>query len=59
MEKGHEKGSRELLLRQLEVRFGQINDRTRAKVNAAGRESLLKWAERLLTAERLADVFGG
>lgn len=58
LKKGQEKGSRELLLRQLEVRFGPIDDRTQAKVNAAGRELLLRWAERLLTAERLADVFG-
>jgi hypothetical protein len=45
-------------LRQLEVRFGLIDDRTRAKVNAAGRELPLRWAERLVMAERLADVFG-
>lgn len=59
LEQGLEKGSRELLLRQLEVRFGPIDDRTRAKVNAAGRDLLLKWAERVVMAERLADVFGG
>jgi Putative transposase, YhgA-like len=53
-----EQGHRELLLRQLEVRFGPIDDRTRARVLAARSASLLKWAERILTAERLADVFG-
>jgi len=50
--------SRELLLRMLEVKFGPIDDRTRARVLAARSASLLKWGERLVTAERLADVFG-
>ena len=61
MEKGRkegmEKGRRELLLHQLEIKFGQLDGRTRARVAAAGPERLLQWAERLLTAERLADVF--
>jgi hypothetical protein len=61
LEKGLEKGrqeSRDLLLRQLTVKFGPIDDRTRARVEAAGPQRLMKMAERLLTAERLADVFG-
>ena len=40
LKQGMENGSRELLLRQLEARFGPIDDRTQAKVNAAGRELL-------------------
>jgi hypothetical protein len=44
-------------LRQLTVKFGPIDDRTRARVEAAGPQRLMKMAERLLTAERLADVF--
>jgi flagellar biosynthesis/type III secretory pathway protein FliH len=59
--KGLEKGrqeSRDLLLRQLTVKFGPLDDRTRARVEAAGPQRLMKMAERLLTAERLADVFG-
>jgi flagellar biosynthesis/type III secretory pathway protein FliH len=59
LEKGLEKGRRELLLRQLEIKFGQVDDRTRAQINAAGPTLLLQWGERLLTAERLSDVFGG
>jgi hypothetical protein len=55
---GLEKGQRDLLLRQLTVKFGPIDDRTRARVEAAGPQRLVKMAERLLTAERLADVFG-
>jgi hypothetical protein len=62
LEQGLQKGrleSRELLLRQLEVKFGQIDGRTRTRVLAAGPQRLLKWGERLLAAERLADVFAG
>jgi flagellar biosynthesis/type III secretory pathway protein FliH len=59
LKQGLEKGRRELFLRQLEVKFGQIDDRTRARVDTARSKSLLRWAERVLTAERLADVFGG
>jgi predicted transposase YdaD len=59
LKQGLEQGRRELLLRQLEIKFGQIDDRTRAQVKAAGPVLLLQWGERLLTAERLADVFGG
>jgi hypothetical protein len=57
LEKGLEKGQRDLLLRQLTVKFGPVDDRTRARVEAAGSQRLMKMAERLLTAERLADVF--
>ena len=55
---GRQEGSRELLLRQLEIKFGQLEAPTRARVVAARPQSLMRWAERLLTAERLADVFG-
>jgi hypothetical protein len=51
------KGQRDLLLHQIEIKFGQLDERTRTRVSVAGSKRLLQWAERLLTAERLADVF--
>jgi len=54
LKKGLEEGRRELLLRQLELKFGEIDERIRSRVRAAGPERLLRWGERL---ERLADVF--
>ena len=57
LKQGLEDGLREVLLRQLEVKFGEIDDRARTRVRAAGPERLLRWAERLVTAERLTDVF--
>jgi len=57
LKEGRREG-RELLLRMLQIKFGQVDDRTRARILTARSESLLKWGERLVTAERLADVFG-
>jgi predicted transposase YdaD len=58
LEQGLDKGQRELLLHQLETKFGPLGARTRARVQAARSESLLRWAERLLTAKTLTEVFG-
>jgi len=57
-EKGREEGRRDVLLHLLEVKFGDLDDRTRAQVAAADPQHLMEWIERVLTAERLADVFG-
>ena len=54
---GLEEGRRDLLLRQLEVKFGPLDARTEARVRAAGPDRLLRWAERLITAAELGDVF--
>jgi predicted transposase YdaD len=50
-------GQRDLVLRLLETKFGAIDSRTRARVKVAQPKSLLRWGERLITAERLSDVF--
>ena len=57
VEKGMEKGQRELLLRQIQVKFGEVDSRTRSRIRAAGHRRLMEWAERLVNAERLSDVF--
>ena len=57
LEKGREEERRELLLRLLETKFGEIDARTRLRVRAAGPKRLLEWADRVVTAKRLADVF--
>ncbi len=62
LEKGLEQGRREgestILLRQLEGRFGPLDDHTRSRVAAADSQRLLEWGDRILTAERLENVFG-
>jgi hypothetical protein len=62
LEKGLEQGRREgestMLLRQLEGRFGAIDEHTRSRLAAADADRLLEWGDRILTASRLKDVFG-
>ena len=55
---GRRQGEAELLLRQLERRFGPLDPSTRSLVERAGSERLLEWGERFATAVTLADVFG-
>ncbi|HET9228308.1 MAG TPA: Rpn family recombination-promoting nuclease/putative transposase [Thermoanaerobaculia bacterium] len=61
-EKGRKEGRQEgeayLLLRQLEKKFGPLDEQTRARVLSARANRLLEWGERFVSAERLADVFG-
>jgi hypothetical protein len=55
--KSRNEGRRDLLLRLLEVKFGTVDALTRQRVLSAGPQLLLQWGERLVTAERLTDVF--
>jgi len=60
MEKGLQQGRLEgevaLLLRQLELRFGELDETSRTRVHRADAETLLLWGERVLTAASLAEV---
>ncbi len=57
-EDGRREGESRILLRLLESRFGPLDEHTLARVAAADAERLLDWSDRILTAERLEDVFG-
>ncbi len=50
-------GEAAVLLRQLEVKFGPLDDLVRARVRRASSERRLAWAARLLDSESLAEVF--
>ncbi|GIW93774.1 MAG: hypothetical protein KatS3mg110_1815 [Pirellulaceae bacterium] len=52
-------GERQVLLRQLQRRFGRLSRAARQRIQQADSPQLLVWAERLLTANNLADVFEG
>ncbi|HJX28736.1 MAG TPA: Rpn family recombination-promoting nuclease/putative transposase [Thermoanaerobaculia bacterium] len=54
---GLQKGEATLLLRLLKRKFGPIDPETRKRVHSADTKRLLAWGERVLTAERLEDVF--
>ena len=53
---GIEKGQAELLLRQLELRFGVLPDAVRDRVRDASAPELEAWAERVLTAASIDEV---
>jgi predicted transposase/invertase (TIGR01784 family) len=55
---GLKEGEASLLLRQLERKFGPLDAKTKARVRKASSERLLEWGDRILTAERLSQVFG-
>jgi hypothetical protein len=58
IQKGRQEGEAAVLLRQLERKFGRVDSKTRKRVQSADAERLLDWSERVLTADRLEDVFG-
>jgi predicted transposase YdaD len=54
---GRERGKAELLLRQLPLRFGPLTKELQARVGDAGSDALDLWAERVLSASSIEDVF--
>jgi hypothetical protein len=56
VQQGLQQGEARLLLRQLSQRFGELPDTARQAVEAADAETLLHWADRVLTARSLDEV---
>lgn len=60
MEQGIEQGIRQgeatLLLRLIALKFGEADDDVVRQIRAADTDTLLRWSERILTAETLADL---
>lgn len=57
--RGIEKGQREVLLRQLERRFGPLPPSVHERVEQAKSPELERWVDRVLTAATLAEVLDG
>lgn len=61
---GHEEGYKEgrqegealVLMRLIELKFGPPSEAVRAQINAADADTLLRWSERILTAQTLDEV---
>ncbi len=53
---GKAEGARRLLLRQLELKFGEVPRAERERVEQADEDQLLLWSERILTAESLSAL---
>ncbi|MBI4700761.1 MAG: DUF4351 domain-containing protein [Deltaproteobacteria bacterium] len=58
IERGLVAGRRDLLLRQLRRRFGDLPEKVVTRLTSASAEQLDGWGERFATAERLDEVFG-
>ena len=56
-EEGRKEGESTMLTKQLTRKFGPIAPDTRRRIADASSKQLLKWAERILTADRIEDVF--
>ena len=57
LQQGLQEGQAAMLTRLLEHQFGALAESHHAKLKSADPESLLRWAERLLTAKSLDEVF--
>ena len=57
IEKGIEKGERALLVKLLTLKFGALDDSYRTRLDSAPPALLEIWAERVLTATTIYDVF--
>ena len=58
IETGVQRGEARVLLALLKIRFGDLPDSVRRRVESADAESLLYWSTRVLTAQTLDEVFG-
>ena len=63
LEKGLEKGlvigEQKLLIRQITRRFGPLPDEIRQRIEQANIDQIEEWADRILDARSLADIFAG
>ncbi len=56
MKQGMKQGAAGVLLRQLDRRFGPLDDAIRANIATAEPELILEWSDRILDAQTLKDV---
>ena len=56
-EEGRQEGEARVVLRLLRLKFGPLAPEIEEQVRSADADRLLEWSERVLTAERLQDVF--
>lgn len=58
LQRGLQEGEARILLRQLRLKFGPLSPEVEERVLSTNEDRLAEWSERILTAERLEDVFG-
>ena len=57
-QEGRKEGEAAILLRQITLKFGTPSEVVRARIETADADTLLDWSARILTAERVDDIFG-
>ena len=57
-EEGRQEGEAMILLRQLQLKFGDVPEAVRRRIERADARTLLQWSERVLTAASLEQVIG-
>jgi hypothetical protein len=57
LEKGALKGTRDVLVRLLSQRFGELDAAVESRIANATAEELDRWTGRVIRAERIDDVF--
>ena len=55
LEEGRKEGQVNLLLKQLELKFGLLSDKVRSRIHDADDEKFSIWGERILTAQTLLE----
>ena len=55
--RGRREGQATVLLRQAKTKFGALDDLTRRRIESADEDTLLRIADRILTAQSPADLF--
>jgi len=56
-EQGREQGQLRLLVRQIRLKFGPLAPELEARIEAADSVQIELWAERILTAHSLEEMF--
>ena len=46
-----------MILQQLEMKFGDLPEHIRKRIQVADNDMLTKWGKRVLTAEKIDDIF--
>ena len=55
-QEGRQEGEALILQRQMRLKFGELPEEARRRIESADADTLLAWSERILTAERIEDV---
>ena len=58
-EEGKQEGEAVMLLRLLQLKFGDVPPAIRQEIERADAQTLLQWSERVLTVTRIEQVIGG